>query len=330
MPSNTILIIDDDAMARATIEALLLPEDLNLEFSASGSEALARLEEINPDLILLDVMMPQMDGIEVCRRIRTNLRLAEVPIILITSLNDRETRLDGLNAGADEYITKPFDRLELLARVRNVLKLNRTKKLLLERERMNTELTQAYEATLEGWSKALSLREPETEKHSRRVIEWTVSLAKFFNYSDSELVHIHRGALLHDIGKMGIPDVILLKPGPLTETEWKVMKLHPVHAYELLSPIQYLQPAISIPYCHHEKWDGSGYPRGLQGIDIPFPARMFAIADVWDSLTKPRVFRTTTWSEEDTWEYIRQQGGKQFDPQVVEAFSHLLAQKTAS
>jgi putative nucleotidyltransferase with HDIG domain len=158
-------------------------------------------------------------------------------------------------------------------------------------QRSNVELMLAYETTLEGWSRALDLRDKETEGHTQRVTEMAVQLAQDLGLRDEELVHIRRGALLHDIGKMGIPDSILLKPGPLTDEEWTIMRKHPVYAFDLLSPIAFLRPALDIPYCHHEKWDGTGYPQGLKGEAIPLAARIFAVIDVWDALRSDRPYR---------------------------------------
>ena len=191
-------------------------------------------------------------------------------------------------------------------------------------QRSNTELALAYDTTLEGWSRALDLRDKETEGHTQRVTEMTLRLAKAIGVSEAERVHMTRGALLHDIGKMGIPDSILLKPGPLTGEEWQIMRLHPGYAYELLSPITYLRPALPIPYCHHEKWDGTGYPRGLMGDQIPLAARLFAVADVWDALTSDRPYHQA-WPKEQALAYIKDQPGKHFDPQVVEVFLKLIA-----
>jgi PAS domain S-box-containing protein/putative nucleotidyltransferase with HDIG domain len=194
-----------------------------------------------------------------------------------------------------------------------------TARLFESLQQSNSELTQAYNATIEGWSRALDLRDKETEGHSLRVTEMTVELARAFGLSDTELVQVRWGSLLHDIGKMGIPDGILLKPSALTDEEWVLMKKHPTFAYEMLSPIHYLRLALDIPYCHHEKWDGSGYPRGLTGEQIPLTARIFAVVDVWDALTSDRPYRPA-WTEEETLEYIRTSAGAHFDPQVVAAF----------
>jgi putative nucleotidyltransferase with HDIG domain/PAS domain S-box-containing protein len=186
-------------------------------------------------------------------------------------------------------------------------------------QRSNTQLAMAYDATIEGWSRALDLRDKETEGHSQRVTDLTMQLAQRMGINDEELVHMRRGALLHDIGKMGVPDGILLKPGALTADEWVIMRQHPAFAYELLYPIHYLRPALDIPYCHHEKWDGSGYPRGLKGEQIPRSARIFAVVDVWDALRSDRPYRPA-WPVEKVRLHIREQSGQHFDPVVVEAF----------
>jgi PAS domain S-box-containing protein len=186
-------------------------------------------------------------------------------------------------------------------------------------ERSNVELTLAYDTTLEGWARALELRDHDTEGHSRRIADMTLRLARAMGVSEAELVHVRRGALLHDIGKMGIPDSILHKPGPLTGEEWEVMHQHPVYAYQMLSSITFLRPALDIPYCHHEKWDGTGYPRGLKGEQIPLAARIFAVVDVWDALRSERPYRPR-WPDEKVLQYIQEQAGKHFDPQVVEVF----------
>lgn len=195
--------------------------------------------------------------------------------------------------------------------------------LFEQAQRSNIELTQAYEGTLEGWVRALDLRDRETEGHTQRVTEMTLRLAQALGVDEAELVHVRRGALLHDIGKMGIPDVILRKHDPLTEEEWVIMRKHADYAKEWLSPIEYLRPALDIPYCHHEKWDGTGYPRGLTGEQIPLAARIFAVVDVWDALRSDRPYRQG-WPEEKVREYIRAQAGTHFDPKVVELFLQVI------
>jgi putative nucleotidyltransferase with HDIG domain len=195
-------------------------------------------------------------------------------------------------------------------------------RLFEDLQESHRELERAYQATLEGWVRALDLRDKETEGHTQRVTILTHRLARAMGVGDVELVHITRGALLHDIGKMAIPDGILLKPGQLTDEERKLIQKHPVYAYEMLSPIDFLVPAIDIPYCHHEKWDGTGYPRGLKQDEIPFAARIFPIIDVWDALTSDRPYRKAM-AQDDVRQIIKADSGKHFDPLVVEAFLDL-------
>jgi putative nucleotidyltransferase with HDIG domain len=201
--------------------------------------------------------------------------------------------------------------------------------LLEDLHRSNIELTLAYDTTLEGWSHALDLRDKETEGHTQRVVELTLKIAKGLGMNDTELIHLRRGALLHDIGKMGIPDEILFKPGPLSNEEWIIMRRHPLMAYELLHPIVHLRPSIDIPYCHHEKWDGSGYPRGLKGEQIPLGARIFSVVDVWDALTSDRPYRKA-WAAKRAMDFIKEQKGTQFDPKVVDLFLILVKNKLSS
>ena len=442
--NTTILIVDDEPAGRDTLEAILYQQGYDLVFAANGWEAIDQAVHLTPDLILLDVMMPGIDGFEVCRRLRTDSRVAEVPIILVTALDDRESHIVGFEAGADDFISKPFDRFVLRARVRSVTRLNRYRRLHDERakfervvslapdgliildhdgnigfanpawgqlndtndipivgssieryvhdgayfrrcvntvresgetgrweslilrtdgvqvpvecvagaiewegkpaiqvivrditerkqaqsaiERSNTELSQAYDATLEGWVAFLDLRDKETEGHTQRVTNMTLRLAERMNIASEQLMHVRRGALLHDIGKMGIPDRILLKPGPLTDEEWVIMRKHPVYAHHILEPIAFLRPALDIPYYHHEKWDGSGYPLGLRGEEVPLLARLFAVVDVWDALSSDRPYRPG-WSRDKVRIHIMEQSGTHFDPEVVEAFLGLLDKK---
>jgi HD-GYP domain-containing protein (c-di-GMP phosphodiesterase class II) len=191
-------------------------------------------------------------------------------------------------------------------------------------QRTNLELSLAYDRTIEGWSRALDLRDKETEGHTQRVTEMTLRLGRLAGIGEAELVHVRRGALLHDMGKVGVPDAILHKPGPLTTDEWVIMRMHPVLAVELLAPIEYLRPALDIPYCHHEKWDGSGYPRGLKGEQIPLASRLFSVVDVWDALRSDRPYRRG-WDEEKVQAYIRAETRTFFDPKATDLFLRLLA-----
>jgi HD-GYP domain-containing protein (c-di-GMP phosphodiesterase class II) len=190
-------------------------------------------------------------------------------------------------------------------------------------QRSHAELILAYNETIEGWSRAMDLRDHETDRHTQRVTEMSVRLATVMHFPESEIIQIRRGALLHDIGKMGVPDEILNKSGPLSPDEWELMHRHPQLAYDMLAPVRYLRQALDIPYCHHEKWDGSGYPRGLKGEEIPLSARIFAVVDVWDALRSDRPYRAA-WPDEQVRTYIREQSGVSFDPRVVKVFDELL------
>jgi PAS domain S-box-containing protein len=206
--------------------------------------------------------------------------------------------------------------IEIQTASRDITERKKSEKALHEAHK---DLQEAYDRTIEGWVRALDLRDRETEGHTQRVTELTLKVAKILGFSAEELVHIRRGALLHDMGKMGIPDEILQKPGPLNELEWEKMRQHPRYAYEMLSPITYLHPALDIPFCHHERWDASGYPRGLKGEDIPLAARLFSIIDVWDALCSDRPYRKKM-PHREVKRYLREKSGQLFDPKLVDLF----------
>ncbi len=320
--TGTVLIVDDESAGRDTLESILDGEGYVLLMATNGAEAIEMARTNQPDIILMDVMMPGMTGFDACRYIRSESDLAEIPIILLTALDDRKSLLTGLDAGADDFITKPFDRYELRARLAGIMRLNRFRKLVQERnntEEEHKKLQLAYDATIEGWSHAMDLRDKETEGHTQRVTELTLKMALALHVGEENLAHIRRGALLHDIGKLGVPDAILLKEGKLTDEEWVIMRKHPTYACEMLSQIEYLRPALDIPYCHHEKWDGTGYPRGLKGEEIPLAARMFAVVDVWDAVTSDRPYRPA-WTKEQALTYIIEHSGTHFDPEIVQVF----------
>ena len=324
-----ILIVDDDSISTMAIEGLLSSEPYDLYFATNGLDGIATAVTLHPDLILLDVMMPHMDGFEVCKRIRALPAIAEVPILLITSLDDQPSRVVGLQSGADDFITKPYNSVELFARLQTILRLNRYRRIAEhqhELEDMHNELLIAYDKTIESWSQALDLRDQEVEGHTDRVTELVLRFARMTGSTNEELAHVRRGALLHDVGKLGIPDSILHKPGTLTAEEWQIMRMHPVYAYQWLSSIKFLLPALDIPYCHHEKWDGTGYPRGLKEKQIPITARLFALVDVFDALCSDRPYRRAI-SKADALEYIHSQAGFHFDPELTKIFIDLVKDK---
>jgi len=316
-----ILIVDDNANNRDTLEAMLTGLGHDLRFAQSGEEALKKAIERPPDLILLDINMPGMDGFEVCEKLRVDSKLSSVPIVITTSLDDKDSKLKGINAGADDFITKPIDGMEIRARVKMILRLNRYRKSLQQQDeikRAHKELQEAYEETLKGWVRALDARDRETELHSRRVTLLTRSVARQAGIADQDLEDIRRGALLHDIGKIAVPDHILRKPGPLTDAEWVIMRTHPKAAYDILKPIKYLANSLDIPYCHHERWDGAGYA-------IPLSARIFAVIDAWDALLSNRPYRKA-WERERVIEHIRENSMTHFDPDVVNLFLKMMSE----
>jgi putative nucleotidyltransferase with HDIG domain len=213
---------------------------------------------------------------------------------------------------------------EVHAASRNITERKRAQDAL---QTAHAELRDAYDRTIEGWVRALDLRDRETEGHTQRVTETTLKLARAIGIPEADITHIRRGALLHDIGKLAIPDEILQKPGPLDEGEWEKMRRHPLYAYEVLYPIAYLRPALDIPFSHHERWDGSGYPQGLKGEEIPLTARLFAIVDVWDALSHDRPYRKASPAAEVI-KYLKQEAGRLFDPQLVRLSLPLLQEHT--
>lgn len=326
--TTNILIVDDNSANRDTLEALLTSLGHELRFAQSGEEALKKAIALPPDLILLDVNMPGMDGFEVCEKLRADSKLASVPIVITTSLDDKKSKMRGIEVGADDFITKPIDGMEIRARVKMILRLNRYRNLLSQQDkiqRAHNELQDAYEETLKGWVRALDARDRETELHSRRVTLLTKSVARQAGIADQDLEDVRRGALLHDIGKIAVPDHILRKPGPLTDAEWVIMRTHPKAAYDILKPIKHLANSLDIPYCHHERWDGAGYPRGLKGDAIPLSARIFAVIDVWDALLSDRPYRKA-WEREKVIDHIRENSGTHFDPVLADLFLKMMSQ----
>jgi HD-GYP domain-containing protein (c-di-GMP phosphodiesterase class II) len=256
-----------------------------------------------------------------------------IPSVIVPFISEKRTPFLFLALAIFSYIacylllgsSEPFNIFSLLCLILLTLISWKVATIL---DGMFSQLVEAYDTTIEGWSQALEMRSQETEGHSHRVMELTMRLVKEMKVDKSLWAHIQRGVLLHDIGKMGIPDTILCKAGPLTPAEWEQMRQHPVKAYQLLSRISYLQPAIEIPYCHHEKWDGTGYPRGLKGEEIPLEARIFSVIDVWDAMRSHRSYRDAI-PENQVIEYLRTESGRSFDPQVINAFFEMMKFKVA-
>ncbi|PTB85058.1 two-component system response regulator, partial [Pseudidiomarina aestuarii] len=296
-----------------------------------GQEALALMKTHEYDLILLDIMMPEMDGYEVCRRIKAEPRLQDIPIIFVTAKVDVDSISQGFHAGAVDYLCKPFHAEELLARVNTHLSLYRAKKLLQQnnlslqhkyeqnQQRLMTELEQNQLEMIYVLTELMESTSDETGKHIRRVAECSRLLALYHeSLTDEDADILFHAAPMHDIGKITIPHSILHKPGKLTEDEFAIMKTHTTRAFKILhnSKRKYTKAAAIIAHQHHEKWDGSGYPQGLKGQDIHIYGRIVGLIDVFDALMHKRVYKEA-WSLEDTLDYIRKHSSSQFDPYLV-------------
>lgn len=289
----------------------------------------AALAQQTWDLVVSDHSMLQFDSLAALNVVKASG--TDIPFIIVSGTIGEELAVQAMKAGASDYFVKgklarliPVVGHELAAAQERRARRAAEQALRDREQQAVLELAAAYEESLEGWARALDLRDRETEGHSRRVTDLTVRLARMMGVSEADCVHIRRGALLHDIGKMGIPDSILLKPSPLSPEEWDIMCRHPAYARELLAPVEYLRPALDIPYCHHEKWDGTGYPRGLKGEEIPLAARMFAAVDIWDAVRSDRPYRPA-WPNQQAREYLASLAGAHVDPKVASVFLELLA-----
>jgi len=332
MPDR-ILVVDDEEAIREIVSSMLTFAGYSCLQAASGMEALAVLnsgEEF--ELMLSDLMMAELDGIGLLER--TKERFPDMPVVMVTAVHDISVALAALRNGAYDYLLKPFERDQLLATVGRALenrrlKLeNRTYQTNLESlveartDQLQTamaDLTRSYDITLEALGDALDLKDKETEGHSRRVTAFTIAIARAMGLAGDQIRIIARGAFLHDIGKMAIPDDILRKPGKLTPDQTTIMREHCYKGYQIVKKIPFLQDACDIIYSHQERFDGSGYPRGLRGTEIPLGARIFAVADTLDAITSDRPYRSRQ-SDEAARKEIEEWSGRQFDPEVVKIF----------
>lgn len=325
-----ILILDDNEVNVALLANLA--RKLNNCETHRFSQPLKALEwckQNNVDLMLIDYMMPEMNGVQFIRTIRSIAGLGEVPIIMVTANDERSVRYDALNAGANDFLTKPIDSIEFVTRSKNLLALRQHAKHLADQAgwlreevaKATSELIRREQETLLHLGKAAEFRDPETGAHILRMSHYAKSVAAAMGLSKEDQQLILYAAPMHDIGKLGTPDNILLKPGKLTPEEFELMKLHATHGWEILrhgkSPS--IQAAALIAYSHHEKWDGSGYPQGLKGDTIPLFGRIVAVADVFDALTSERPYKKA-WPDEEACNYLREQSGKHFDPACIQAF----------
>jgi putative nucleotidyltransferase with HDIG domain len=333
MPVERILVVDDEETIREIVSSMLTHANYKCRQAASGLEAIALLDSGEEfELMLSDLMMADLDGIGLLER--TKERFPDMPVVMVTAVHDISVALAAIRNGAYDYLLKPFEREQLLATVRRAMENRRLK---LENRAYQTnletlvaarteqlrkamvELERSYDITLEALGDALDLKDRETEGHSRRVTAFTIAIARAMGLTADQIRVIARGAFLHDIGKMAIPDAILNKPGALTPDEVGIMREHSYHGYQIVKKIPFLQEAAEIVYAHQERFDGTGYPRGLKGEQIPLGARMFAVADTLDAITSDRPYRpaqTLTAAREE----IQRWAGRQFDPEVVKMF----------
>ena len=313
-----ILVVDDDAANRELLTEMLAEFDTEVLEASSGEQCLARCSEDDIATVLLDVMMPGLDGFTVCQRLKEDRKTHLIPVILITALGDRSARIRGMESGADDFLTKPIDRAEFVPRVRSALRAH----LAIR------EMDAAY-AVSSCLSSLLEARDPYTHDHAKRVAGYASGIGERLNLTPEELRTLYLGALLHDIGKVGVPDSILLKPGPLTQAERASIEVHPALGAQVCQTIPGLEQVAEVVLRHHERMDGHGYPGGLRGEDIPFLARIVTAADAYDAMTTNRPYRAAMPPEEALAELVRHRGA-QFDPVVADTFIELMAESAAS
>lgn len=336
---NRVLVVDDEHAVREILSEGLESFGYMTHAVGSAAEALDYLDANPVHIVLSDIDMPEISGIDLLHRIKG--RHPDLDVVMVTGVVDADTAVNAIRDGASDYVTKPFNLDEVCIVVERTLDkrrlilenrayqahledkvAERTRELVTknrEIERLYRELAESYETTLQSLVTALDFRDNETQGHSLRVVEYAMTVATELGVEEPELTWIRRGSLLHDVGKIGISDIILRKEGPLTEEEWDEMRRHPEMGYQMLRDIRFLEPALDIVLCHQERWDGSGYPRGLSGEQIPLGARIFAVVDTFDAMTSDRPYRAAL-SIDTAREEIQTFAGRQFDPDVARAF----------
>lgn len=311
-----ILVVDDEPSIVDVLTRFLTREGYSVVTAANGREALDRVQAEQPDLILLDVTMPEIDGFTVCQRLKEDERTALIPITMLTGLDDREHRTRGIEAGADDFLTKPFEQSILRARIRSQLRLKHLTDQLEHTERVIFMLAAAVEA-----------KDAYTEGHLRRLRAYSERLALAFGLDPKEVRAVRYGGILHDIGKIGVDEAIIRKPGPLTPEETTQMRRHPEIGAQIISQMRFARDVAPIISAHHEYWDGSGYPRGLKGEDIPIGARIITIVDAYDAMTTDRPYRAALGLDEAV-RRLRAGRGTQFEPEMLDVFLDLIARGT--
>lgn len=308
-----VLIIDDHSSSRMTAVAILSEEGYEVLEADNGLAGLECVLEFNPDVILLDVMMPGMDGFEVCRRLKDDEHTRLIPVVFITALNDKRSRIMGIEAGGDDFLSKPFDRLELSARIKS----------LIRQKRLNEDLDHA-EQVLFSIARAVESRDPNTGDHCERLVAMGKAFGEYLQLPRAEIRNLMWGGYLHDIGKIGIPDAVLLKKGRFTAEDREIMNNHVTIGEKICKPLRTMRGVLPIIRSHHEHWDGSGYPDGLAGDDIPYLAQIFQILDIYDALTSERPYKSA-FSSEKALEIIAEETQKGWrNPKLVEQFTEFV------
>ena len=307
-----ILVVDDEPANVDLVQSYLKANSYKVIKAYSGEEALKKAFADPPDLILLDVMMPGISGFEICRRLKSDNRTQLIPVILLTALQDFQSKIQGLEAGADEFLSKPFNLTELLTRVRNLLRIKRL-----------TDQLEQTESVIFALARAVEAKDSYTKEHILRIANYAERLGRALNLESQEILAIRYGGILHDIGKIGVSEAILRKPGPLTEQEWLEIRKHPIIGESIIQPMRFANKVGPIVRGHHERWDGKGYPDGLKEKAIPLGARIVALVDSYDAMTTDRPYRKAL-SVKRACREIEQDAGSKFDPELVPIFLKLL------
>jgi cyclic di-GMP phosphodiesterase len=312
--TGTVLVADDQASNRELMQELLSGEGFEVITVPDGVAALRELSRAQVDLVISDVLMPHMSGLEVCEKIKASPETYLIPVILVTSLSDKQDRINGIKVGADDFLTRPVDRTELLARVRSLLKL-----------KLRTDELERAELVLFSLARSIEGKDPYTHGHCERLADYSARLGEQLGLFEEQLTALRRGGVVHDIGKIAVPDSILLKPSKLSEEEWKLIREHPLVGERICAPLKSFRSVLPIIRHHHEKFDGSGYPDGLRGQSIPLTARVLQIVDVYDALTTERPYKRA-FSSTGALQTMKEEVARGWwDPDIFDQFERLIA-----